>query len=64
MRAIDAGYVRSVLPRRRVDASKQDCGRALLLCGSARYLGAPYFAAHIENPPTLQKQSRTVRPLT
>ena len=45
MRAIDAGYVRSVLPRRRVDASKQDCGRALLLCGSARYLGAPYFAA-------------------
>lgn len=45
MRMIDAKYVRSVLPRRRADASKGDCGRALLICGSERYLGAPYFAA-------------------
>ena len=45
MRMIDGKYVRSVLPRRRIDASKGDCGRALLVCGSERYLGAPYFAA-------------------
>jgi len=33
------------LPQRDINASKFDCGRALLICGSERYIGAPYFAA-------------------
>ena len=33
------------MPKRVNDASKFDCGRALLICGSSRYIGAPYFAA-------------------
>ena len=35
----------AVLPQRAEDAHKYKCGRALLVCGSARYVGAPYFAA-------------------
>lgn len=40
-----ADEIRSLLPKRENNASKFDCGRALLICGSTRYIGAPYFAA-------------------
>jgi len=33
------------LPVRRKDSSKNDYGRALLICGSVGYTGAPFFAA-------------------
>ncbi len=33
------------LPHRAPDADKFACGRALLICGSERYVGAPFFAA-------------------
>lgn len=45
MAKICAEDVRKILPVRDNDASKFDCGRALLICGSERYMGAPYFAA-------------------
>ena len=37
--------VRSLLPQRKVDAHKGDCGRILLLCGSRGYTGAAALAA-------------------
>ena len=42
---ITADEIRRILPKRDNNASKFDCGRALLVCGSNRYIGAPYFAA-------------------
>ncbi len=37
--------VLSLLPDRRVDAHKGDCGKLLLLCGSRGFTGAAYLAA-------------------
>ena len=37
--------VRCLLPQRKVDAHKGDCGRILLLCGSRGYTGAAALAA-------------------
>ncbi|MBR5478893.1 MAG: NAD(P)H-hydrate dehydratase [Clostridia bacterium] len=34
-----------MLPVRADTASKFDCGRALIICGSERYIGAPFFAS-------------------
>lgn len=45
MHKIKAEEIRGLLPKRENDASKFDCGRALLVCGSERYIGAPFFAA-------------------
>lgn len=45
MQYITDAVVAPLLPKRAMNASKFDCGRALLICGSMRYLGAPFFIA-------------------
>ncbi len=42
---IDYDFAKSLLPKRKEEANKFDCGKALLICGSRRYIGAPFFAA-------------------
>ncbi len=45
MHKLCADEIRRLLPKRGKNASKFDCGRAILICGSERYIGAPFFAA-------------------
>lgn len=42
---VDAALAYANLPRREEDAHKGDFGRVLLVSGSSRYVGAPFFAA-------------------
>lgn len=42
---VDAARVYAGIPKRRQETHKGDYGRALLVCGSMHYTGAPFFAA-------------------
>ena len=46
LRYLDKQSVHNMLPVRRLDAHKGDCGKVLLLCGSKGYTGAPALAAN------------------
>jgi NAD(P)H-hydrate epimerase len=45
IKALTREYLTAALPARRRDSSKGDYGRALLICGSVGYTGAPFLAA-------------------
>lgn len=45
IQAITRDYLSGALPARKRESGKGDYGRALLICGSVGYTGAPFFAA-------------------
>jgi NAD(P)H-hydrate epimerase len=45
IRTVDEVFAAGILPRRPAEMNKEDCGRALLICGSVGYTGAARLAA-------------------